>query len=164
MTRTGKQLRADVLEVLSPNGVQTSAKFCAAVPLIASLDDKILSLRLALNQTQSLRKQLCESISDYADTHAKALDEPLKQVKDDIEAGFVTIDGRRYRYTRSWDGLVRIDGDNMTQSFLKGLPTSWTRQKVELDTTYIGRYVTDDNDLLKQGLAWRRRREWGVAD
>lgn len=163
MRKNSKTIKAEALELLSSAGVTTSEKFCAGVPLLAQMDDQLLSLRLAVKEMQNLRNQLCEGLSDYADSHAKALDTPLKTVKNDVEEGLVTIDCTTYRYTRSFDGLARPSGDNMTQIFLKSLPKEWQREKVELNTQYIGNNDVSDEDLLVHGLMWKRKRDFKVV-
>ena len=74
--------------------------------------------------------------------------------------GGVTIDGKTYRYTDGWDGLKRTSGDNMTESFLQGLPVTWTRSKLTLSVDAIGALSVSDDDLLAKGLAWKRKRTW----
>jgi hypothetical protein len=73
----------------------------------------------------------------------------------------VEIGGTTYRLTVSPDRIRRLDGGNMTQQFLKGLPEGWTKAKL---TLVEGAFKDlDAEELARHALCRETKREWSVA-
>lgn len=164
MGKTTKELKMTAIEMLSDGGIRNFEKFEQGIPLVVAIAERLGSLKNAVKELTMLYGQLSESLSDYADTHKTALTTPLAEVKDELEVGAVVIDGVEYAYTRGWSGLIRKDGNNLTGIFLKGLPESWVKQKLELDVSNIGSLCVSDEELSKKGLMWKRKRTWAQKE
>ena len=60
--------------------------------------------------------------------------------------------------------IKRMNGDNITSEFLRGLPQDWLKEKPELDTTAINRLGVSGEELFKHGLYRPEKRVWSVED
>lgn len=108
-------------------------------------------------------KGLGEAAAAYAVDHKTALDvEALSELKTGILNGVVEIDGSKYRLTISRGDPVRIDGGNITQEFLMGLPKAWSESKLELYKSALAK-VTED-ELREKGLERALKRVWSTVE
>ena len=163
-TKTSKFLRGEAAAQIS-GGVKNRESYENALRLAFEVADRAKLLSESAKAFREQAVQLFELAASYAQEHETALDEPLREEKDGVVAGSVTVGGIVYRLTLTRDKLKRISGANMTAEFLASLPKAWTKAKRALDTAAINEAgVTDadlaEHDLVRPGKAvWSQRVE-----
>ena len=132
-------------------GVLTACECEEAIKTYLQVEIIASALRAAATKVSSLAKDLKEVAADYASTHPKFIE--LKEVKSGVESGVREIEGLgKVALTIAEGSLRRIDGNNLTQDFIEGLPKKWVKTKLELDNTAIKRLGVDAETLAEQGL------------
>ena len=138
---------ADIID----GGVTTAVDCDEAIKTYLQVEIIASALRAAATKFSSLAKDLKEVAADYASTHPKFIE--LKEVKVGVESGSREIEGLgKVTLTMAEGSLRRIDGNNLTQDFIEGLPKKWIKTKLELDNTAIKRLGVDAETLAEQGL------------
>ena len=144
----------------NPRPITTAAAYREAVPLVIKL---ALAKAKAYDWARKIGvvlDALTNSTGVYALEEPDALDEPLTEIRDGVFNSVVAIDGVDYRFTKSVGDPKRIDDSAITQGFLGGLPTTWTKPKtgVELDKSFL-RTLTDAQ-LRAKGLYLPDKYTW----
>ena len=148
-------------DALIEGGVQRMESYRAAVPLVFALKGAAATVKQFAKALEASADELSRQAAGYAEEHPTALDEPLAEARDGVRSGMVEIDGVTYRLTISPDRIRRLDGGNMTQSFLAGLPEGWTKTRLALvDGAFKG---LDAEELARHELCRETKREWSVA-
>ena len=148
-------------DALIEGGVQRMESYRAAVPLVFALRGAAATVKQFAKALEASADELSRQAAGYAEEHPTALDEPLAEARDGVRSGMVEIDGVTYRLTISPDRIRRLDGGNMTQSFLAGLPEGWTKTRLALvDGAFKG---LDAEELARHELCRETKREWSVA-
>jgi len=81
-----------------------------------------------------------------------------------VKHGDVDVDGKLYHFASGFGKLIRLDGDNLTQSFLDELPKKWVKGKIEIDLTAINRLGVTDDELKAAGLVRSANNVWSLAE
>ena len=148
-------------DALIEGGVQRMESYRAAVPLVFALRGAAATVRQFAKALEASADELSRQTAGYAEEHPTALDTPLSEARDGVRNGTVEIGGTTYRLTVSPDRIRRLDGGNMTQQFLKGLPEGWTKAKL---TLVEGAFKDlDAEELARHALCRETKREWSVA-
>jgi len=154
------------VEKMIANGIGNKEQFDAAIPVLVELEDKIETMEQnTLKSLKNLAKSLCNMASDYAEKHEKTVFENGKLILEanGVKSGNVVIGRKRYHFTDSYGPLKRMDGSDMSQDFLSGLPKEWTKAKFELDTTGIKRKGVPLDKLNDFGLYRPAKYEWSLG-
>ena len=131
------------------------------MPLVFALRGAAATVRQFAKALEASADELSRQAAGYAEEHPTALDTPLSEARDGVRNGTVEIGGTTYRLTVSPDRIRRLDGGNMTQQFLKGLPEGWTKAKL---TLVEGAFKDlDAEELARHALCRETKREWSVA-
>jgi hypothetical protein len=148
-------------DALIDSGVQRMESYRAAVPLVFALRGAAATVKQFAKALDESAAELSRQAAAYAEEHPTALDTPLAEVKDGVLNGTVEIGGTTYRLTISPDRIKRLDGGNMTQQFLAGLPDGWTKSKLALvEGAFKG---VDAEEMAKHDLRREIKREWSQA-
>ena len=148
-------------DALIEGGVQRMESYRAAVPLVFALRGAAATVKQFAKALDDSASELSRQAAAYAEDHPTALDTPLAEARDGVRNGTVEIDGVTYRLTVSPDKIKRLDGGNLTQKFLEGLPEDWTSSKLTLrEGAFKG---LDAEELARHDLRREMKREWSVA-
>ena len=148
-------------DALIDGGVQRMESYRAAVPLVFALRGAAATVKQFAKALDDSANELSRQAAAYAEEHPTALDTPLAEARDGVLNGTVEIGGVTYRLTVSPDKIKRLDGGNMTQSFLAGLPEGWTSSRLALvEGAFKG---LGAEELARHDLRRETKREWSVA-
>ena len=148
-------------DALIDSGVQRMESYRAAVPLVFALKGAAATVKQFAKALDDSANELSRQAAAYAEDHPTALDTPLAEARDGVLNGTVEIGGVTYRLTVSPDKIKRLDGGNMTQSFLAGLPEGWTSSRLALvEGAFKG---LGAEELARHDLRRETKREWSVA-
>ena len=148
-------------DALIDSGVQRMESYRAAVPLVFALRGAAATVKQFAKALDDSANELSRQAAAYAEEHPTALDTPLAEARDGVLNGTVEIGGVTYRLTVSPDKIKRLDGGNMTQSFLAGLPEGWTSSRLALvEGAFKG---LGAEELARHDLRRETKREWSVA-
>ena len=148
-------------DALIDSGVQRMESYRAAVPLVFALRGAAATVKQFAKALDDSANELSRQAAAYAEEHPTALDTPLAEARDGVLNGTVEIGGVTYRLTISPDKIKRLDGGNMTQSFLAGLPEGWTSSRLALvEGAFKG---LGAEELARHDLRRETKREWSVA-
>ena len=148
-------------DALIEGGVQRMESYRAAVPLVFALKGAAATVKQFAKALDDSANELSRQAAAYAEDHPTALDTPLAEARDGVLNGTVEIGGVTYRLTVSPDKIKRLDGGNMTQSFLAGLPEGWTSSRLALvEGAFKG---LGAEELARHDLRRETKREWAVA-
>lgn len=148
-------------DALIEGGVQRMESYRAALPLVFALRGAAATVKQFAKALEDSANELSRQAAGYAEEHPTALDTPLAEARDGVRNGTVEIDGTTYRLTISPDKIKRLDGGNLTQKFLEGLPEGWTSAKLALrEGAFKG---LDAEELARHDLRREMKREWSVA-
>ena len=159
--RDGHVLSKEANDLLAA-GITTRERFETALPLLFEVRGAASGLRLFAKNLEEQSRQICRAAAAYAKDHKTVLPDGLCEVREGIQSGEVEVDGVVYRLTVSPGAFKRISGDNVTQSFLGGLPKKWTRAKLELATAELANI--DPDELHQHDLAREVKNEWSVVE
>ena len=159
------QLREEC-EALLETGITCRDDYLDALKHLGALRVAIASLKSFVKNLTECEQRLSESAAAYAVDHKTAVDggKGLTEIKPNIYRGQLTLDHRVYSLTVSPGPIKRMNGDNITSEFLRGLPQDWLKEKPELDTTAINRLGVSGEELFKHGLYRPEKRVWSVED
>ncbi|MBR0403613.1 MAG: hypothetical protein IJI68_00105 [Eggerthellaceae bacterium] len=141
---TAKELNDIIEEYVGPDfkapyPLTSNAKYREAVPVVVKL---ALAKAKAYDWARKIG-QVYEALNNAAGVYAlqepEALDEPLTEIRSGVFNSVVEIDGVDYRFTKSVGDPKRIDEAAITQAFMGGLPSTWTKPRtgVELDKSFL---------------------------
>ena len=148
-------------DALIDSGVQRMESYRAAVPLVFALRGASATVKQFAKALDDSANELSRQAAAYAEEHPTALDTPLAEARDGVLNGTVESGGVTYRLTVSPDKIKRLDGGNMTQSFLAGLPEGWTSSRLALvEGAFKG---LGAEELARHDLRRETKREWSVA-
>ena len=157
--KTAKELRKAADEIILGR-VNNRERYEMALKMVFETRERAKLLANAAKAFNAQADRIGELAAAYAQEHETALDEPLREEKDGVVAGSVTVDGITYRLTLTRDKLKRISGANMTAEFLASLPRAWTKAKRELDTAAINEAGVTDADLAEHDLVRPGKAVW----
>ena len=124
--RDGHVLSKEANDLIAA-GITTRERFEAA--LLFEVRGAASGLRLFAKNLEEQSRQICRAAAAYAKDHKTVLPDGLCEVREGIQSGEAEVDGVVYRLTVSPGAFKRISGDNVTQSFLGGLPKKWSMTK-----------------------------------
>jgi len=160
--RSFKILR-EVVEKIS--SVKSNATFEEAVPVLVELTTKISQMRKTIKSMADLADALNEKVTAYAMAHPSVFVNGLSPADGKmIRHGDVMIGGKLYHFAAGYKGFLRLDGGQLTQEFLDGLPKGWAKGKFEIDATEMKSLGVTDDDLQKAGLVRRANNVWSLPD
>ena len=161
-TNKAEVIYHDALSILN-KGIETSIDCEEAIKACLKLEKIASALRYAAKNYSELASELKFKATEYVEKHTRFIN--LKEIRDGVFSGIRLVKGcGDVVLTLTKGSISRIDGEAMTQSFLKKLPKEWVKTKLELDTTGIERLGVDEKVLKKHGLVYKRNPTWSVAN
>ena len=153
-------------EKLLEDGITRSESYCAALLKMAEIRKRLVSLKSLVKGLENAARRLSDTAAEYAMNRKTAVEggKGLTEYKPNVMRGKIIIDEKVFTLTVSPGPLKRVNGDNMTQDFLRSLPTSWIREIAELDTDTIKRMGVSDAELVEHDLIRLEKRVWAISD
>ena len=156
--KTLKTIRTEAEAVLG-TGIKNKENLFAALPVMCELQSALTAANMVARCCRKVLDELNEKCSGYALVHQSVFDEGLTEIRDNVLGGDITIDDVTYHFTTSPGEVRRIDGNNLTQSFIKALPEEMRKSIFKLDA---GKCT--DEELEKLGLAHDVKNTWSIKE
>ena len=156
-----KDLREEAAAALAA-GVTNREQLRSAVPALVALQNAKRSMERRIKETKEVIEALSAACSAYAHRHPEyVFNQSFSVSPIGVESGDLEIDGKNYHFAHGFDGYERAEqGQSMTQAFLATLPEGWTKSKLELDKSAVGRAKPTEDDLAEVGLVRKVKQTW----
>lgn len=141
----------------------TKSTYEEAIRRAVEASIRAASFRRKAAELSALSKELGSLAYTYAVEHSTALTEPLVAIKDRTQSGSVTFDdGSVYSLTVGLGDPKRIDGSNITKSFMQTLPKEWTKTKTELAVDAVK--SAEPAEREEYGLVCQMQPSWKLSE
>ena len=155
---TMKDLRLKA-ETLLAGKITNKDALLEAVPVLVEFQELVKITSRTAKACGKVVGELSDACAEYALAHPTVFENGVR-TEDGVQVGDVRIDETLYHLASGYGSPKRIDGENLSQSFIGELPKTWTKAKVELDTTAINRAHVPVEELEKHGLYRPAKNEW----